>query len=88
MCQNLDLWFLPFYCIFMLVFFLLFAIFVFLCFIFLVLLPSPFLFGFFIALSFPPLFPHCFVSVFRLLCVSSLAYLNLLGTKSIGYLIV
>jgi hypothetical protein len=46
-----------------------------------VLLPSSlFLFGFFITLRSLP----CFVSVFRLMWVPSLAYPNLIGTKRVG----
>jgi hypothetical protein len=78
MCQNLDLRLLIFYCFLMLVFFLFirplspFYVSIFIA--------SP-PFCFFIALPFSPFFTFVFVSVFRLLWVSSLAYSNLLGTK-------
>jgi hypothetical protein len=75
MCHNLDLRFL-FYCLFILVFSFLFVLFR--LFVFQFLLPFlPFLFGFLL----PFLFTFVFVAVFWLLCVSSLAYLDLLGTK-------
>jgi hypothetical protein len=45
-----------------------------------VLLPFPMFFCFFITLLFHP----CFVFVFRLMWISSLTYLNLLGTKRLG----
>jgi hypothetical protein len=71
--KNLDLRFLLFYCLFMLIFFFLsilhvspFCVSVFIAFFL-------FLFGFFLS---PFLFSLLFVSVFRLLWVSSLAYPN------------
>jgi hypothetical protein len=56
MCQNLDLRFLLFYCLFM----LLFLPFIFLCFKFLLPFPLPF-FLFFIALHLSPCFPPLFL---------------------------
>jgi hypothetical protein len=56
----------------------------FLCFKFLLLFPL-FSVWFFLLPFIPPLLFHlCFVPVFWLLGVSSLAYPNLLGTKRIG----
>jgi Flp pilus assembly protein TadB len=61
----------------------LFALFVF--FVFQILLSFPFFcLVFFIVLPFSPCFSPLFLSVFRLLWVSSLAYPNLFGTKRLG----
>jgi hypothetical protein len=85
MCQNLDLRFLFFYCLFMLIFFSFYSpFFAFSVFQFLL----PFLpFSVFLLPFFPPpplLFHLCFCLFFLLLWVSSLSYLNLLGTKRLG----
>jgi hypothetical protein len=79
MCQNLDFYFLLFYCLFMLVLFLFIHLFVFQF----LLLFSIFLFGF-VALLFPPLFYLCFSAWW----ISSLAGTNLLGLKGLLFVVV
>jgi hypothetical protein len=84
MCQDLDLGSLLFYYLFCQIFFFLFAHFHFLWLS--VFLPfPPFLIGFLSPFVSPLLFHPCFVSVFLLMWVSSLAYPNLLGTKRLGW---
>jgi hypothetical protein len=79
MCQNLDFYFLLFYCLFMLVLFLFIHLFVFQF----LLLFSIFLFGF-VALLFPPLFYLCFWTRW----ISSLTGTNLLGLKGLLFVVV
>jgi hypothetical protein len=94
MCQNLDLQFILFYCLFVQVFssfYLLLFVFFGLVFYFLFAffgLVFYFLFSFFDLVFYRPLFSLSFLSLFcpcfSAYVVSSLAYPNLLGTKMLG----
>jgi hypothetical protein len=81
MFQNLDLWFILYYCLFVKKKFCpLFLLSVLLSFSpFLIYILSPFIF---------PLFRPCFVPVFLAHVVSSLAYPNLLGLKNLVVVVV
>jgi hypothetical protein len=79
MCQNLNLRFFPFYCLFSSFFLPLFAFLIcrFIAF-------TPFSICFFIAFCFPPSFSLLFYPYFLAHVVSSLPYPNLLGNKRLG----
>jgi hypothetical protein len=83
MCQNVDLQFLLFIAFLCLFFSFHILCFAFFAFQFFIAFP-PFSDLFFIAFLFLFLFHLCFISVFSRLCVSSLAYPNLLETKMLG----
>jgi hypothetical protein len=82
MCRNLDLWFLLFYCLlskFIFPFFRPFSLFFLSVLLYFLLLSNWFLF--LSSFIFPLLFRHYFIPISLAHVVSSLAYLNLLGTK-------